>query len=152
MRSRQGCTRQRDPHEEDAVTVVVGYVPKPEGLAALHAGIDEARRRDEDLYVVNSSRGESLVDTSFASESDLAAVRQTLESSGVPYELEQRVSAQGGAHDVLTSAEDRKASLVVIGIRRRSPTGKLITGSDAQRILLDATCPVLAVKAVPGQS
>jgi nucleotide-binding universal stress UspA family protein len=131
------------------VTVVVGYVPKPEGLAALHAAIDEARRRDEDLYVLNSSSGASLVDTSFAAEHDLTAVRRVLDDSGVRFELEQRVSGHSGAEDVVRAAEERRASLVVIGLRRRSATGKLITGSDAQRILLDAPCPVLAVKAAP---
>jgi nucleotide-binding universal stress UspA family protein len=43
-------------------------------------------------------------------------------------------------------AREQGSDLVVIGIRRRTPTGKLILGSQAQRILLDAPCPVLAVK------
>ena len=38
-------------------TVVVGYVPKPEGEAALAAGINEAKLRGSKLVVVNSHRG-----------------------------------------------------------------------------------------------
>ena len=132
------------------MTIVVGYVPKPEGRAALHAAIEQARLRGESLHVLNSTKGDSYLDSSFAPESELAEVRRVLEDSGIPFELEQRIGGPGGAEDVADVAESTKASLVVIGLRHRTATGKLIFGSDAQRILLDVECPVLAVKAVRG--
>lgn len=48
--------------------------------------------------------------------------------------------------ELIRVAEETGAELLVIGLRRRSPIGKLIMGSVAQRVLLDAPCPVLAVK------
>jgi nucleotide-binding universal stress UspA family protein len=129
------------------MTIVVGYVPKPEGRAALRAAVDEARLRKEPLHVVNTSRGDALVDPRFASGEDLAEVRRQLQASGVDFAVEHRISGHDGADDVRAAAERLSASLVVIGLRRRSPTGKLIFGSTAQRILLDVPCPVLAVKA-----
>ncbi|MDK3256522.1 universal stress protein [Blastococcus capsensis] len=128
------------------MTIVVGYVPTPEGEAALTAGIREARLRDEPLHVVNTTRGDSLVDPRFASAEALATVRETLEQSGIVFEIDQQVG-HVPAEELVEVADRVKASLLVIGMRRRTPTGKLITGSSAQRILLDAHCPVLAVKA-----
>ncbi|MCV2488147.1 universal stress protein [Geodermatophilus sp. YIM 151500] len=129
------------------MTVVVGYVPTPEGEAALTAAIAEAQRRSEPLHVVNTSRGDSLVDSRFASDAEVAAVRERLATSGVVHEFEQQVGRHEAAEELVDVADRVKASVLVIGIRRRTPTGKLITGSQAQRILLDAHCPVLAVKA-----
>ena len=129
------------------MTIVVGYVPTPEGEAALDAGIREARLRDEPLHVLNTSRGDSLVDPSFASADALDAVRTRLAESGLVYEIEQQVGRHDASDELVEIADRVKASLLVIGLRRRTATGKLITGSQAQRILLDANCPVLAVKA-----
>jgi nucleotide-binding universal stress UspA family protein len=133
--------------EEPIVTIVVGYVPKPEGRAALQAAVEEASRRGEPLLVLNTSRGDAVVDPGYATDEDLAEVRRQLERSGTPFEIEHRISGRDGAHDVVDAAHRLGASLVVIGLRRRTPTGKLLFGSDAQQILLDVRCPVLAVKA-----
>lgn len=130
-------------------TVVVGYVPKPEGEAALAAGINEAKLRGSTLIVVNSHRGGQDFDGAAASdaERDMAGIKATLEAAGVEHDIRQLVRGFEPAEDLISIAEANNAELLVIGLRRRSPVGKLILGSNAQRVLLDAPCPVLAVKA-----
>ena len=129
------------------MTIVVGYVPTPQGEAALAAAIAEASRREEPLHVLNTARGDTLSDPRYASEDTLDEVRARLAQAGVGYEIQQLVRGHEAAEEIVEAADRLNASLIVIGLRRRTPTGKLITGSQAQRILLDANCPVLAVKA-----
>jgi nucleotide-binding universal stress UspA family protein len=128
--------------------VVVGYVAKPEGEAAVEQGIAEARLRQASLIVVNSHRGgrEYDDDSSVQSAQDLSALEARLKESGVAYDVRQLVRGFEPAEDLISIAESSGAELIVIGLRRRTPVGKLILGSNAQRILLDAPCPVLAVK------
>ena len=134
-------------------TIVVGYVPKAEGRAALRRAAEEAKLRDAKLVVVNSHRGgrNFTGDEAAASEAALSEVRAQLESTGVPYEVRQLVRGLDPAEDLVAVAEQVQAEFIVIGLRRRSPVGKLILGSNAQRVLLDAPCPVLAVKAEEGE-
>jgi nucleotide-binding universal stress UspA family protein len=130
-------------------TIVVGYVPKPEGRAALRRAAEEALLRDSRLVVVNSHRGGREFDREDAveSESQLEEVRTELGNVGVEHEVRQLVRGMDPAEDLINVATEVGAEFIVIGLRRRSPVGKLILGSNAQRVLLDAPCPVLAVKA-----
>ena len=121
-------------------TVVTGYVPKPEGDAALLAGIEEARRRDARLVVVHAKTDQD------AEPAYLGEVRGLLADSGVDHELRVLESGHDASDQLVDLAEELAADLIVIGLRRRSPVGKLILGSNAQRVLLDAPCPVLTVK------
>lgn len=130
-------------------TIVVGYVPKPEGTAALRQGVEEAKLRNSRLVVVNSNRGgrEMSDEDSVQSQAELDEIKQHLADTGVEFEVRQFVRGMEPAEDLIDIARETGAELIVIGLRRRTPLGKLILGSNAQQVLLDASCPVLAVKA-----
>ena len=129
------------------MTIVVGYLPTREGRAALDAAIAEAESRSQRLLIVLSDKsGPASVDGSSNQAGGLEDVRRELQERGVPFDVQEVSQGRDVAEDLITAAEDNAGTLIVIGLRRRSPVGKLILGVNAQRILLDSPCPVLAVK------
>lgn len=131
------------------MAVVVGYVPTAEGRAALRQATVECRLRNTRLVVVNSQRGGGAFSGEDAAryEAEMDEISAQLEAQGLEHEVRQLVVGLEPAEDLIAVADEVAADMIVIGLRRRSPVGKLILGSNAQRILLDAPCPVLAVKA-----
>jgi nucleotide-binding universal stress UspA family protein len=129
------------------MSVIVGYLPNPEGEAALEAAISESVLRRLPLVVLNTSRGEAHIDDHLASEEVVGKVKDRLAAEGVDHEFLQFARGKDAADEMLELIAERNPTLVVIGVRRRSPVGKLFLGSTAQRILLGADCHVLAVKA-----
>jgi nucleotide-binding universal stress UspA family protein len=128
------------------MTVLIGYVPTPVGEAALTHGFAEAAVRGEDVVILNSPRRGSTVDGHLVDEQTGAELVERAREAGVIATVDH---ADHGADIVDTFEavlERTAASVVVIGIRRRTPVGKLVMGSDAQRLLLELDVPVLAVK------
>ena len=129
------------------MTIIVGYRPTPEGRAALDRAVDEARRSGARLLVINSAERPAGSPEPLSAERGVDALSQRLAADGIVHEIRQLDLDDDPAEAILSGVSDRMADLIVIGLRRRTPVGKLITGSVAQRVLLDAECPVLAVKA-----
>ncbi len=122
------------------MTVAIGYVATPEGRAALGHAIRECTVRKDDLLVV--------VTESTAASAEFAADLALAKASTGTSDIALRVVANdndAGTELIDLSYEDH-IDLLVIGLRRRSPVGKLVMGSVSQRVLLDAQCPVTAVK------
>ena len=95
--------------------------------------------------IVNPTKGDRLVEPRYAHEDDVQALIGQLQDAGIEVVLHREV-VPDLADAVLNVAEQEGAELIVVGVRHRSPVGKALMGSVGQRIILDATCPVLCVK------
>jgi len=130
------------------MTVVVGYVPDATGYLAVTEAVREARWRETDVVVVNAVDSVGYTRPTAADELDLDALAARLDAEGVRHSIRHLDIGGGTASDaVLGVAEEVGAELLVVGLHRRSPVGKALLGSNAQQILLNAGCPVLAVRA-----
>jgi nucleotide-binding universal stress UspA family protein len=127
-------------------SIVVGYVPTPEGVAAIDYATKIAQQDGSRLVVVNSGVRGSDAHPAFASAEEWDALAQQLTDLGLEHELRQPTRAQSPAEEILAAAKDVNADMIVIGLRRRSPVGKLFLGSSSQQVILDADCPVVTVK------
>ena len=131
------------------MTVVVGFIPTPEGRAALAQARTEAQRRGSRLTVVATIDPVQSKDQRDRERilAELDQVATELRGEGVEHEVRAMDRGRLPSEDILEVAEELRAWLIVIGLRRRTAVGKFLMGSHAQQIILDAPCPVLSVKA-----
>ncbi|MCI9887345.1 universal stress protein [Micrococcales bacterium 31B] len=127
---------------------LVAFADSAEARSALAYGFAKIDRTGESMIVLD------LTDSPAHPAAD-SLLTQAIESVTNPsddYTVVRRSDSQDVASAVLDAAQETGARSIVIGMRRRSPVGKLFLGSNAQRILLDADVPVTVVKAVKAPS
>lgn len=129
------------------MTILVAYVPRPEGQAALDKAIEIAINNKERLVVVNAGPGGRQEDASIVNGYEVERVEERLATLPIQAEFKQFVRGNSAIEEIEDMVDAMQVSLLVIGLRKRSPVGKLLLGSMAQEILLSVPCPVLAVKA-----
>jgi nucleotide-binding universal stress UspA family protein len=120
------------------MTVLVAYNSSPHGEAAVRAALAEARDRDLALHVV-------VLDPQPADAPAPAALTALFDGAVEPA-VTYRPEHTEPADAILDAADAVGATLVVVGSRKRSSQGTFLMGSTTQRVLLDASVPVLVVK------
>ena len=129
------------------MTILVAYVPRPEGRAALDKGIEIATRRQERLVVVNASPGGKEDETVLVDGYEAERVDERLAQLPIQAEFKQFVRGRSTLDEIEALVAELEVSVLVIGLRKRTAVGKLLLGSMAQEILMTIPCPILAVKA-----
>ena len=102
-------------------TIVVGWTPDPYGAAAVAHAVAEARLRGDRILVVNATRGDALVDERYAGDERAVAPRGRARGRRRgPRDRGSRWAATWATR-CSRLADEVDASLVVIGLRRRTP-------------------------------
>lgn len=122
--------------------ILVGYVPTDEGRTAALAALQEARLRGGDLLIVSPPADQNTPEAA-AEITDLLA-RAT--EAGTSAQSRTLKAGEDAADALIDLSYEDDVDLIVIGVRRRSRVGKLFLGSTAQRVILEAGCPVHTVK------
>lgn len=128
--------------------IMVCYTGSYESREALNTAIQRAKALDSGICLVASlEKGtEEEQRTIGKLEQALKSGEKEVKNEGISCETHLLVRGMTPAEDLLAYALDQEIDEIVIGIRKRSRMGKLIFGSTAQYIILNAPCPVLTVK------
>ena len=130
------------------MTVAVAHQVSATSRKALVQAVQEAKFRATDLavlHVVDSIDADSQEAYRLGVSDEIEKV--VGQDPAVPWRLHLATAGADLAGALLELLDRVDADLLVIGARRRSPMGKALMGSVAQTVILEASLPVLVVKA-----
>jgi nucleotide-binding universal stress UspA family protein len=81
-----------------------------------------------------------------AAEKDLQQQEIMLKGDGISCETLLSVRGLEAGEDMVRIATEKKVDEIIIGLQRKSKVGKLLFGSNAQYIILNAPCPVVTIR------
>jgi len=100
----------------------------------------------DEVHAVNSQYGGKETDADDIQDGEEALNVVSSRLGGLTtVETHQFVRGNDPYEDVIDQAEEADADEIVIGIRKRNPTAKVVFGSTAQRILLHSNRPMIVV-------
>jgi nucleotide-binding universal stress UspA family protein len=120
-------------------------IAEPTGAHVVLSHVFTEREFEEVIDQLDFSPGESPHPSEVASRHvTTRTVAQSLDAVDVDYEIRGSVGDRG--ETIVDLANEYGADRVIVGGRRRSPTGKAVFGSTAQEVMLSSPCPVTFVR------
>jgi nucleotide-binding universal stress UspA family protein len=128
--------------------LVVGYEGSKACQKALKTAVSYARAFQATVLVVNSQVGGdySPKEKIIEAQKQLSAAEALLAKNRIACETHLLVRGNMPGEDLVEFADEHKADLIIIGLKHMSRLGKLVFGSNAAYVVLNARTPVLTLK------
>ena len=113
----------------------------------LAQAVQTAKAFDARIYLVRTCPADAGEQGIARLEYQLNEVRrEVFKPEGIQSEAHVLIRGMEPGEDVVRFAQEKGVDQIIIGVQKRSRVGKLMFGSTAQYIILEAHCPVLSVK------
>jgi nucleotide-binding universal stress UspA family protein len=128
--------------------ILVAFEGSAAAKAALELAVKHAQAFKGELLLVWSmpTGDENQQEGIQAAENTLAYWKDHLAQEGLDCQTHLLIRGVDAGEDVVQFAADHNVEEIVLGVRRRSKVGKLLFGSTAQYVILNAPCPVVTVR------
>lgn len=128
--------------------ILVGYDGSNQAKEALSVARKHAQAFNAHVYVVCSLKKEAQTTAGEIDQAQewLEYTKQFFSASGVPVETHLLVRGFTPGEDLVQFAQEHDVDEIVVGIKKTSPVGKIVFGSNARHVILNAHCPVVTVK------
>ena len=134
--------------EESVMKILVGYDGTNSAKEALNLAKSHAKAFGATVEVVTSMQTgtESERKVIEQAERGLAYAKSLFEDGGIECNTHLLIRGLSPGEDLVGFANENQIDQIIVGVKRRSKVGKLLMGSTAQYVILQARCPVVTVK------
>lgn len=130
------------------MNILVAYDGTREAKEAARVATRHAKAFNARIVLAYSMVGGPEIPKKEFEQAEKELQRQEMALKEEGFECESVLSVRGMeiGEDIIKLAEEKQAEEIIIGIQRKSKVGKLLFGSTAQYIILNAVCPVVTVR------
>lgn len=128
--------------------IFIGYKGINIGHDLLKLGAEHAKAFNATILLVTSMLEGTEKDQKkiMEAEKNLDQAQVFFKEQAIACEKHLLIRGMDAGEDIVAFADEKEVDEIIIGVKSRSNVGKLLFGSTAQTVILEAGCPVVSVR------
>ena len=133
---------------ESNMKILVGYDGSNSAKEALNLAKIHAKAFGASVAVVTSMEKGTEGEREAIAEAEklLEWAKSLFDENEIACDTHLLIRGLSPGEDIVEFAKENQVDEIIVGVKRRSKVGKLLMGSTAQYVILEAPCPVISVK------